>query len=434
MAFESEELRKRQQRRKLEKQRRMERQRRMRQRLTVCLLVAAVILVLCGIMILSLQNDSPTTPTDPIAGETTQPTATEPTEPETVISIAFGGDLNITDNVVAAGATENGYDYTNLLMDVMPLLAGADATVLNLEGNLCGEPYGSKNASAPQELMEALSAAGVDLIQMANSYTVNNGLLGLSSTLDGIRQAGMEPVGAFASKEEFESTKGYTLRSINGLKVAFVAFTKGVGNLGLPEGSENSVNLLYTDYTSTYQDIDTEGIKRILRAVENEQPDLTVALLHWGSEYNNQISDSQIEIAELMLNQGVDAVIGNHSHYAQSLNYNPDAGTVVAYSLGDFLGDCVKSGTEYSLILELEITKNNTTGECKITGVDYSPIYTLRQGNEQSVTTRLLRMKEAIAAFEADSIDKISSDTYNAMKTAMSRLESRLAPLTKKES
>lgn len=428
MAFESEELRKRQQRRKIEKKRRLERQKQLRRRVTVGLIAAAVILLLCGILILAVQHGGGEEPTKPAQMQGTEPAVTEPTQPQTQISIAFAGDLNITDNVVAAGMTDSGYDYTDVFMDVMPLLAGADAAVLNLEGNLCGAPYGSQYASAPQELMRSLSAAGVDLIQMANSYTVHNGLLGLESTLSGIRQAGMEPVGAFSTAEEFRNTKGYTLRRINGLKVAFVSFTKGVGNLGLPAGSEDVVNLLYTDYTSTYQEVDTEGITSILKAVENEQPDLTVALLHWGSEYNNQISDSQEKIVKLLQKNGVDAIIGNHSHFVQELEYDPEAGTVVAYSLGDFLGDAAKSGTEYSVVLNIQATKDNTTGECRITNVEYSPIYTLRQGTEEAVTTRLLRIREAIAAFEADSVDKVPQETYEAMKTALSRLQSRLEP------
>ena len=71
----------------------------------------------------------------------------------------------------------------------------ADVTVMNIEGNFCGEPYGSQTASAPQELLTYLKSAGVDLIQMANSYSVQNGIIGLSASLNAIRSAGMEPLG-----------------------------------------------------------------------------------------------------------------------------------------------------------------------------------------------------------------------------------------------
>lgn len=427
MAFENEEIRKRQQRRKQEAQRRKEQQLLLRKRLTIGLIAAAVVLALCGLMILLLQHSATPAPTEP-SDAVTQPVITQPTDPETIISIAFGGDLNVTDKTVAAGVTDGGYDYTDVFMDVVPLLAGSDAAVLNLEGNLIGAPYGTESSSAPPEMLEALRRAGVDLIQMANSYSISNGLIGLRNTLDGIRQAGMEPMGAYGSNEEFESSKGFTLRSIRGVKVAFVSFTKGMDSLGLPAGSENCVNLLYTDYTSTYQEVNTEGITKILRDIEQEKPDVTVALLHWGSEYNNQVSGTQTEIVKLMQKEGVDAIIGTHSHYVQTMEYDAEKGTVVAYSLGDFFGDSEKNYTNSSVILQLEITKDNVAGTAKITGVDYTPVYTQTPERDGVERMKLLRIPDAMAAYEADSLHKVSAETYAAMKSALSRIKSRMEP------
>lgn len=100
---------------------------------------------------------------------------------------------------------------------------------------------------------------------------------------------------------------------VKGFRVAFVAFTKGVGNLRLPEGAEGCVNLLYTDYNTTYQDVDTEGIRHILSQVQSEKPDIVIALLHWGSEYDSSVSKTQEEIRDLMLQGGVDVILGTHS-------------------------------------------------------------------------------------------------------------------------
>ena len=427
MAFENEEIRKRQHRRKQEQQRSEARRAHQRRRFMLGLIAAAVVLVLVGLLIVLLQPGSQPAPTEPSV-ETTAPTQPQPTEPQTVINIAFGGDLNITDKVVAAGSNDSGYDYTNVLMDIAPTLAGADAAVLNLEGNLYGAPYGTQNASAPQELMDALSAAGVDFIQMANSFSISNGMLGLRKTLDGIRQAGMEPLGAFSSNEEFENSRGFTLRSINGVKVAFVAFTKGMDGLALPEGNENCVNLLYTDYTSAYSEINTEGITAILQDIELEKPDVTIAMLHWGSAYNGIVSDSQKKIVKLMQEQGVDAIIGTHSHYVQSVEYDAENNTLVAYSLGDLLGDAEKNYTNASAILQLQITKDNTTGTTSITGFDYTPVYTATPEKDGVAHVKLLRIREAMAAYEANNVHRISDETYAAMKSALSRIKSRFEP------
>ena len=423
MANEHDQIRQRQLRKRQEQRQARERKKLRRRKLLMMIGAAALVVGLCCLVVALVRHAN--TPEPEAVTIETQP-STAPQEPQTVITLAFGGDLNVTDKTVAAGATGGSYDYTDVFMDVVPALAGADAAVLDLEGNLCGTPYGSTGTRAPLELATALKSAGVDMIQMANSSALNNGLIGLTDTLESLRSVGLEPVGAFASDEEYERQKGFTLRSINGVKVAFVSFTKGMDDLGLPAGGENRVNLLYTDYTSTYQDVDTEGITAILDAVALEKPDITVALLHWGSEYNDQISDSQKRIAKLMQENGVDAIIGTHSHYVQRVEYDPLAGTVVAWSLGDFLGDGDRAGTAYSIILELEITRDNQSGTARITDVGYTPIYTVSSNVEGDDTMKILRIEPAIAAYEANSINKVSTEVYTAMKSALSKIQSRI--------
>ena len=274
--------------------------------------------------------------------------------------------------------------------------------------------------------MQALVNADVDLVQADNSLAVRNGLSGLQSTLAGIRSAGMEPLGAYADTSQFQQSGGYTIREIQGIRVAIVAFTKGMDGMGLPNGSEDCVNLLYKDYNSTYQKVDTEGITAILRAAEAQKPDVTIALLHWGSEFNNQISSTQEKIRDLMLEEGVDAIIGTHSHYVQKVEYDAEAGSIVAYSLGDLLGDADKAGTDYSVLLDLEITKDGATGETSITGFDYTPVYILEEPGSGDL--RLLRIRQAMADYEANRIGRVSEETYAAMKSALEKVESRMDP------
>jgi poly-gamma-glutamate synthesis protein (capsule biosynthesis protein) len=152
-------------------------------------------------------------------------------------------------------------------------------------------------------------------------------MAGLATSLSAIRGAGLEPLGAYATNEEFRASKGYTIREVNGVKVAFVAFTKGMNGMALPAGNEHCVNVLYTDYATTYQDVDSEKILSILNAAKKESPDVIVALLHWGSEYNDTISKSQETILELLQDNGVAVILGTHSHYLQKMMFDAAEGT-----------------------------------------------------------------------------------------------------------
>ena len=429
MAIDPEELKKRRQQREQARQKKaMARRKRM-----IVLAIAAAVLLVCGaaaLIILSFRNKDPQTETPPVQTEQTDPSeqleqteTTEPTEPDkkdTVIHLVAAGDLNVNDTTVESGGVV--YMYQKAFLDVAHLLADADITVVNFEGGLYGDPFGSETASAPQSMMDALADAGVDYVQLANSYSISDGVSGLRSTINGVRMAGMEPLGAYIDNSEYAKSGGYSICEVDGIKVALVAFTKGMDGMALPMGSENCVNVLYTDYSSTYQKVDTEGITRVMKSVAAAKPDITVVLVHWGSEFNDTISSSQKKIVSLLQSEGADAIIGTHPHYVQQMSLDPETGNFLAYSLGDFFSDASRSGTEYSVILNLEITKDGQNGQTTITNYSYTPIFSLV---EKGKTARVVRIREAMMTYENKYLETISKEAYDAMAYALQRIEAR---------
>ena len=404
--------------RRMERHRRRREERIKKRRQKAIVLISAMLLAAAGLVGLYFVVRAERKPSTEVTGATAY--VGEAAEGATVIQLVAAGDVNITDAIVASGGVE--YDYTDTFIDVAHLLAAGDVTVLNFEGNLCGAPYGTNSRSAPQGVVEALSRAGVDLVQLANSYSVNQGISGLQATIQGVQDAGMEALGVYADERAYKAGKGNIIKDVQGVKIAFVAFTKGMDGMTLPQGSEHCVNVLYTDYDSAYQNINRDGISKILDAVEKEKPDLTVAMLHWGSEYNDTIRSTQKSIVSLMKEKGVDAIIGSHPHYVQQMTYDPETGFFVAYSLGDFISDGTRAGTEYSVVLNLEITKsgNNT----KITGYSYTPIFTVA---ERGSPVRSVRIAETMVAFDSNYIKRIKQSTFDAMAYALTRIESRVS-------
>ena len=430
MPLHDDEMNRRREKREAQQKKRQAEAKRMKR----TLFLAVLVLIGCGFGIYKLTQKPPAEVGEAMVQETeavketSRPTTPIEKDPITTIHIKAAGDLNVTDLVVNSGLSVSGFDYSPVFKDVAAILADADLTVMNFEGNVCGEPYGTETSSAPQQLLEGLRACGVDLLQMANSCTINNGLNGLTSTLNAIRAAGMEPLGAYASDAEFRNSKGYTITEVLGVKVAFVAFTKGLGGRGMPAGNENLVNLLYTDYAEAYKKLDEEGITAILKNVAAEKPDITIAMLHWGSEYNDEISSSQNKLVSLMQKQGVDVIVGTHPHTVRPIVFDKAAGTLVAYSLGDFFGDAKRGGTNYSIILDLEITKDANAGTTKVTDYTISPIYTVKEGecigNEDH---RILRIEQAIEANTENFLDKVTDTTKANMEYALQRIDERIA-------
>lgn len=414
-----------------------------RMRRTLLLAAAAVFMAVVGFLYLTEDQRTAMDANNPAPAALATTQATEPptvarNQPTTTIHLRAAGDLNVTDSVITSGVAINGYDFTGVFRDVSAVLSNADLTVMNFEGNVCGGTYGSVTTSAPVRLLEDLRGCGVDLLQMANSCSINNGINGLATTLQNMRSVGIEPVGAYASAEEFRVSKGYTIVEVQGVKLAFVAFTKGLGGRGMPAGSKELVNILYEDYDSTYQKIDRNAIDAILKNVQAEQPDMTIAMLHWGSEYNDEISKTQSSIVSLMQKRGVDLILGTHPHTVQPIDFDKKKGTLVAYSLGDFFGDATRGGTNYSIILDVEITKDNTTGDTRITDYSYTPIYTVKETECPDQKRRVMRIDSAMygygvppdseenAGYHQRYLDSVTTSAYQAMVKALDRIEARL--------
>jgi poly-gamma-glutamate synthesis protein (capsule biosynthesis protein) len=404
--------------------------------------MVAVVLALAALLALLFGGRGESQPSE-TTGQTQPPQTTAPqqTVPQqtdepasqtgtSVIHVAVAGDLNVTDYVLDNAAHENGYDFSETFLDVAPILSGADLALLNFEGNLSGGSYGSKTGAAPLELPKTLKAIGVDAVQAANSAAIRQGVSGLVSTLEAFDHVGLRSLGTYADAASFRKSGGYEIVEVGGIRIALIAFTKGMDNLGLPAGSEDCVNLLYKDYSSDYKKVDTDRIARVLRNVSEEQPDITIAMLHWGSEYNDEISDTQEKIRKQLQEGGVDIIVGSHPHLVQKVTYDSIAHTLVAYSLGDFFGDAVMAGSNYGVILDLEITRIHATGECYLSGWDYVPIFTLKPEQSNLGGHRVVRIREAMERYELDFVGRITEETYGDMEYALGRIEKRINPET----
>lgn len=418
-----------------------QRKKRRRQRLwssiitifAIALLTGAVILILNdGASILSgLLRDQPNPPQAEPSPEEAQSTM----DKYSTVTIAAVGDIAISDTQLADARNAEGYDFSPCFFGVADLLSGADLTVGNLECSFSGAPYGSAVSSAPPVLADTLAGLGFDLLQTANSASILGGMEGLESTIDTITEAGMQPVGTFKTPQARQDSGGITIRVVNGIRVAFIAFTKGLGNMSLPEDADHAVNVLYSDYDTNYRNLDTEGIAKAMEAARKKEPDIIIALLHWGSEYSREISKSQEQVAKLLYENGADAIIGTHSHMVGKLapeTITLEDGTskdvLTAYDLGNFYTDATKSGTQTSLVLQLEFTRNNWTGKTTLTGYSYTPVYCADFGVTEPNRYQVLNIENAMTLYDQGYVYRVSDETYETLQNELEKLPEYLSP------
>lgn len=400
----------------------MKRKRKMQQR--IILGVLAVVLILLIVLIARgcsgekevelPENEIVTPPENDVEPEV-------PVDPDTKATLAAVGDIMMYDSQLTAALQEDqSYDFTSFFEAISPFTISPDLTVGNLELNLLGTgPYvgNTQNApyfNAPNSLASQLSAIGFDILQTGNTYSIMNGTKGLQSTIDILNQNSIDHVGTHASDPDQSASGGVVLREINGIRIAFIGFTKGVNNMSLPANNKYAVDLLYVDYNSEYKQVDATGILKRVEAAKSLDPDVIVAMLHWGGEYELEISSTQEEIRDLLFKNGVDVILGSHSHVVGPMEMREVETTdgekkqcFVAYSLGNFISDMSKDYTMESVILNLEFTKSGETGKTSITDASYTPLYILDRGEGAEKRFEVLPIRNAIKSdmfqeYEAD--------------------------------
>ena len=408
--------------------RRLEQRKRQRVQIRLVLFVLLIIAVLSAVLIFRGCRADKAAANQPSAPKAASNQIT--TEPDLTITVAAVGDIMIDDDLLAAALQENGtYDFSRSFAAVAGMTGSADLTLGNLELNFAGEPYGSATGSAPESLAMALAGVGFDVVQTANSASIQNGLSGLQSTIRYLNAAGIDHVGTYAASSDKSANEGVLLRNVSGLKVAILGYTKGLGGLSLPHGSEYAVDLLYTDYATDFDKIATDAINRSLDAANALQPDVILAMLHWGSEATLEVTKTQQSLAKQLFERGADAILGTHSHLVgkmETMDVTTDDGKdktcFVAYSLGNFFSSqdsSYASGCESSVILNLQFTKNGETGETALTGVNYTPLYLMDRGSgADGAQYEILPIRTAIAS-------GLFPDDTQTLTDAISRLRTR---------
>ena len=160
---------------RLEQRRRRKVQQRIVLGVLLVILILSMVLIVRGCKSRSAQQEQ--------SGETADaqqnaPESVVPTEPDTTVTIAAVGDIMMYDEQLDAARQDDGtYDFTSSFAAVSGSTVSADLTVGNLELNFCGEPYSGKpDFRAPESLAKTLSSIGFDVLQTANTYSIQNGL------------------------------------------------------------------------------------------------------------------------------------------------------------------------------------------------------------------------------------------------------------------
>jgi poly-gamma-glutamate synthesis protein (capsule biosynthesis protein) len=268
----------------------------------------------------------------------TPPTTRGPRGDGNPVTFAFAGDVNFPEQwdtedgppPAAPPLAEQVRAAPRHVLDaIAPVLSDADLTMVNVETAItqAGEPVAGKNYHfrSPAPTFDALQAAGVDVVNMANNHSLDYGPSGMQDTFAAIAASKLPVTGI--GHDADEAYRPYRT-TIKGQRIAIVSASDWLEPALVPSWSATDAQAgiaFAIDRT------------RLLAEVAKVRPevDTLVVFLHWGTEETWCASGEQQDLAAALLGAGADIIVGSHAH--RVFGAGRVGPSLVAYGLGNFV-------------------------------------------------------------------------------------------------
>ena len=331
------------------------------------------ILTLCAVLSGCAQSHNNATDSDSVSVATQTP---EPAGSGKATLLFVGDAMQHTAQLERAyelgGATGN-YDYTGCYDLIAPTIREADYAVVNLEVPLGGGPRysGYPCFSAPDSYAVALKDAGFDLFLTANNHCLDSGDRAAKRTVSALDSIGVDHIGTFRNRAERDSLVPL-IKDINGIRFAFLNYTYGTNGIQPKEDTEVAL-------------IERERIADEIRRAREKGTEIVAVCIHWGVEYVLLENANQRDIADFLIDQGVDLIIGSHPHVIQPMkmarNDRDGKDVLVVYSLGNFISNMKTADTRGGALVKVDIERDEN-GVPRITNAAYDTFFAAKpEGN-----------------------------------------------------
>lgn len=319
-------------------------------------------------------------------------------------TIGAVGDILIHDRVYNEAKAKDGFDFRPMLAKVKSELQKPDILMANQETIVAGEKIGLSSYPAfnsPHEVADALVDAGVDIVTTANNHSLDRGVDAQKQSLEYLKKINLPYVGTFESSEDQQKLR---IMEHDGIKIAYLSYTYGLNGITVPKKDDYIVNL-----------IDKETMKKEI-AKAKKQADFVVMGIHWGTEYERNPNEEQKELAQYLVNEGVDIIFGGHPHVLQPIEWMYDKNgekSLVVYSLGNFLSGQAGDYRDIGGMVTVKVTKAELGGKItkKIEVPSFYPTYVYSKNDKDY---KMVPLEEAGSLGMPD-----SEESYKEIMTHM---------------
>lgn len=268
--------------------------------------------------------------------------------------------------LVAGG---KGYDYSQCFTYIAPTITEADYAVCNLEVPLGGGPdyTGFPCFSAPDSYARALKDAGFDMFLTANNHCLDRRDKAARRTITFLDSLGVDHIGTYQDAAD-RLRKVPFIKDINGIKFGFLNYTYGTNGIEPKAGVEVSL-------------IDRDRMAQEIKETREAGAEIVVVTVHWGVEYVLLQNRNQEQLADFLIDQGVDLIIGGHPHVIQPMkvvhNERENKDVLLVYSLGNFISNMKTADTRGGALVRARIERDKE-GKARFVKADYDTFFSAK--------------------------------------------------------
>jgi poly-gamma-glutamate capsule biosynthesis protein CapA/YwtB (metallophosphatase superfamily) len=250
---------------------------------------------------------------------------------------------------------------------VAPVLKRAAIILGNLEGPLAAKVRKHKRNFSYRVKPESalwLAREGFSVLTLANNHLVDCGRQGVIETIDALKAAGINPLGAGCNDNEAHVP---VIRKVGSIRIGLLGYywnKRCAATKDRPGSAMDSAEELKADI----------GLLR-------QHVDRIVVTLHWGIPYEREpLSEDRIK-ARFAIDCGADAVVSHHAHVVQPFEVYRNC--PIFYSIGNFTFGSGNSRGE-GIMVGIRFGENKTD-------VDVYPLYVKNRDPRVNYQPKVLR-------------------------------------------
>lgn len=337
-------------------------------------------------------------------------------ERDEIIKMSAVGDILCGESMLKDAYNEEfgTYNFSHMFRRVSGYINKADIIMGTMETNFTSGDYTDENA--PQEFARAVKETGINVVTISHNHSLDCGLQGLKDTKSCLEGLGYSVVGDKLDDKE----NAVLIKNVKNTKIAFLTYTESINNQNSKTKEELQAVSIYSE----------EQVKSDIAYAKDKGAEYIIIMIHWGDAISDTVNDNQKEIADFLMENGVDMILGAHPSVVQPMEIRKNSegkNVFIAYSIGTYISTLVDDSAKIELVLNVELRKSGKNGGVYLNKVDYTPIYVLDNGKESENRFELIDMKSTVTNYASGNTTNINRQTYDKLVKGLKKLEEMLA-------